>query len=509
MKLRRHVRKAPGILGLGIAAHVVLWIVFGLAVVAGTLFLFWISFDRPHLQSQAAKGIGPAALFNAAKLALAVVAGIGGVVALVVAFRRQRLGEADHERQDRATSRDETRLFTERFAQATEQLGSDHAAVRVAGVYALAGLADDWPEGRQTCVDVLCAYVRMPFQLRSPLPKYESDNEHPMQRISSLRTDMETPTGGRMAYPASEEYQVRSAILRAMRGRMTGNAPEWSDLTFDFTGAIFDEASFDGFVFDGCTVRFGDCVFVGETSFAQSRIVGSHLWFTGAIFLGRIIFDFAHLEASEVTLFSHFGYRCDLTFQECTMKSGAIDIHGTWMEKGDVNFVSSSLEGGVVTFTLPQMNDGNSIAFTRSTISGTSVVMNYGSFDGGDIWFNGVTLKGGLIAFSPRNPKGKSSSMNLAGTKFSFNRMDLQDGSIMFRSLEIDGSLIRFDHLKMIGGAIQFIDVALKSGDVRMDEADVEGGSIDLGGMAETTAGQAITSAFGEFVRPVVFVADH
>jgi hypothetical protein len=28
----------------------------------------------------------------------------------------------------------------------------------------MAGLADDWPENRQTCVDVLCGYMRKPYQ---------------------------------------------------------------------------------------------------------------------------------------------------------------------------------------------------------------------------------------------------------------------------------------------------------------------------------------------------------
>ena len=28
----------------------------------------------------------------------------------------------------------------------------------------MAGLADDWPENRQTCVDVLCGYLRMPYE---------------------------------------------------------------------------------------------------------------------------------------------------------------------------------------------------------------------------------------------------------------------------------------------------------------------------------------------------------
>ncbi len=57
-----------------------------------------------------------------------------------------------------------TRTLNERFATAAGQLGDDkRPTVRLAGVYAMAGLADDWPENRQTCVDVLCGYLRMPY----------------------------------------------------------------------------------------------------------------------------------------------------------------------------------------------------------------------------------------------------------------------------------------------------------------------------------------------------------
>src|SRR5690606_24918371 len=31
------------------------------------------------------------------------------------------------------------------------------------GVYAMASLADDWEQGRQMCIDVLRAYLRMPY----------------------------------------------------------------------------------------------------------------------------------------------------------------------------------------------------------------------------------------------------------------------------------------------------------------------------------------------------------
>jgi uncharacterized membrane-anchored protein YhcB (DUF1043 family) len=54
------------------------------------------------------------------------------------------------------------RTLNERFATAAEKLGGDKPpAVRLAGVYAMAGLADDWEANRQVCIDVLCGYLRI------------------------------------------------------------------------------------------------------------------------------------------------------------------------------------------------------------------------------------------------------------------------------------------------------------------------------------------------------------
>lgn len=76
-------------------------------------------------------------LADVVKLAFAVVAGLGGVVALVVAYRRQRTLERDDDGR-----RDQIRLLTERFGSAAQQLGDKAAPVRLAGVYAMAALAD-------------------------------------------------------------------------------------------------------------------------------------------------------------------------------------------------------------------------------------------------------------------------------------------------------------------------------------------------------------------------------
>ena len=84
------------------------------------------------------------------------------------------------------------RTLNERFATAAEQLGSDKpAAVRLAGVYAMAGLADDWEENRQTCVDVLCAYLRMPYE-----PDPGGDAPEPSGLPSRPTARSATPSSG-------------------------------------------------------------------------------------------------------------------------------------------------------------------------------------------------------------------------------------------------------------------------------------------------------------------------
>lgn len=85
-------------------------------------------------------------LFDLVKLAFAFGAGLGGLVAPVVAYRRQRVDEA-------GALRVPTRLHSEPFTAAIGQLGDDSPALRLGSVHAVAGLADDAStrQVRQTC----------------------------------------------------------------------------------------------------------------------------------------------------------------------------------------------------------------------------------------------------------------------------------------------------------------------------------------------------------------------
>lgn len=162
------------------------WIVLPLAfitaiaIAAGVFHAGWDLLGARELKPE--HRIDSKTLFDLVKLSFGVVAGAGALVALVVACRRQRVDED-------AALREATRLHTERFTTAVSQLGDDSAAVRLGSVHALAGLADDAPtrELRQTCIDVLCAYLRLPYTAESDLPADDAAARHAYLALREVR----------------------------------------------------------------------------------------------------------------------------------------------------------------------------------------------------------------------------------------------------------------------------------------------------------------------------------
>ena len=107
---------------------------------------------------------------DAVRTGLAAGAGAGAAVGLMLAFRRQHHQEIATELTDRDATE---RRITELYTKAVEQLGNDKAPVRLGGLYALERLAQDNPAHRQTIVNVICAYLRMPFSPTAPTGKPE------------------------------------------------------------------------------------------------------------------------------------------------------------------------------------------------------------------------------------------------------------------------------------------------------------------------------------------------
>ncbi|WP_333732806.1 pentapeptide repeat-containing protein [Streptomyces sp. IBSBF 3010] len=196
-------------------------------------------------------------LFDLVKLSFGVVAGAGALVALVVAYRRQRVDEV-------GAHREATRLHTERFSQAVDKLGSDSPAVRLGGVHALAGLADDAPDSslRQTCIDVLCAYLRLlsPSDLGAlpdPLPDGASPTDE-QRDAHQDKTDL---------YHALRE--VRRTVLRLIGDHYRtpqGDHRSWQGCDLDLNNVIIDgPINFKGAIFSSGRVSFDNATFSGGT----------------------------------------------------------------------------------------------------------------------------------------------------------------------------------------------------------------------------------------------------
>jgi membrane protein implicated in regulation of membrane protease activity len=98
----------------------------------------------------------------------------GAVVALYALWLNDRRRRVDEERQvlererqeleDARASHDRERAADDRFLRAVELLGHDTDQVRVGALHALAGLARSQPSYTQDVLDVICSYLRRPFE---------------------------------------------------------------------------------------------------------------------------------------------------------------------------------------------------------------------------------------------------------------------------------------------------------------------------------------------------------
>ena len=202
------------------------------------------------------------ARLDAVRTGLAAGAGAGAAVGLMLAFRRQHHQEIATVLTDLDATE---RRITELYAKAVEQLGNDKAPVRLGGLYALERLAQDNPEHRQTIVDVICAYLRMPFSASTtptskPEPEATEDPGEP-------NTQPETTTYGNVDI-WQQERQVRLTAQRILAEHLrdernpdqrSASPPGprfWPGISLDLTGAtligldfhrvIAENARFDG-----------------------------------------------------------------------------------------------------------------------------------------------------------------------------------------------------------------------------------------------------------------------
>ena len=304
----------------------VLAVSFTVAVVglAGLAWLAWVLLGLAGYRHKGAPALHDTV--SVFQLVFATVAGAGALVALIVAYRRQKIAEAD-------SVHDRTRVFNERFTAIAAQLGDAQPAVRLAGVHAMAGLADDWKQNRQTCVDVLCAYLRLPYD---PDP---GDDAPPAERT---------------VYRANRE--VRHTIIRLIGAHLRpGAAVSWQGLNFDFTGVVFDGGDFTTARFSGGQVSFDDAVFSGgQVSFDGAEFSGGQVSFDGAEFSGgRVSFNDAEFSGGQVSFARAEFSGGEVSFDVAEFSGGQVSFGSAEFSGGQVSFGGAKFSGGQVTSAVP------------------------------------------------------------------------------------------------------------------------------------------------------------
>jgi hypothetical protein len=241
---------------------------------------------------------------EAIKIGLAIGAGTGGVFALLLAVRRQWHQELSAA----ATEHDAAeRRVTELYTKAVEQLGSTQAPVRLGGLYALERVAQNNPEQRQTVVNVLCAYLRMPFTAPGTSPRRLGIRRPPRPQHPS-RGPIQPPAPSITSAGAGrEELEVRLAAQRILAKHLQpGTDPTHPAVTFSgarFAGiASFIRAQIAG------VALFTEATFADDTSFTMARFAG-HVSFAGTQFAGQV--GFSETQFAEVAAFAggRFGDR--------------------------------------------------------------------------------------------------------------------------------------------------------------------------------------------------------
>lgn len=355
-------------------------------------------------------------LFDLVKLSFGVVAGAGALVALVVAYRRQRVDED-------GALREATRLHTERFTAAVEQLGNDSAAVRLGGVHALAGLADDAPtrDLRQTCIDVLCAYLRLPYTAEADLPPGDADARH--------------------AYLALRE--VRHTVLRIIRDHLRLASPHprcWQGHDFDFTDVMFDGGDFSSTEFADGVVSFGGAQFTGDVSFANARFTGGRVSFANAQFAGATVL-FGHAEFTGSTV----------SFANARFTGDVVAFNGAEFSGGQVSFNS-------VEFT------GDDVSFAGAAFAGATVLFVSAKFNCGTASFTGAEVSDGRVSFG---------GAEFSGTAVHFSAAEFTGGTVSFISTEFISGMVHFSLAQFTGSTVDF-------------SAHFTGGTVDFSGASGT-----------------------
>ncbi|XVS64236.1 pentapeptide repeat-containing protein [Actinosynnema sp. CA-299493] len=193
----------------------------------------------------------------------------GAIVALYALWLNDRRRRTDEDRQRIESKRqeleieraehDRSRVADERFARSVELLGHDAEQVRVGAMHALAGLARSRGEYTQTVLDVLCAYLRRPFDVAREGDEPVRDERELEVRLTAQRLVADLLPRADAAHPARYHLDLTRAYL------------EYFDLSHRQVGDLVLRAAH-----------------LRESNSFHHAVVHGGAWFTDATSAGRL-----------------------------------------------------------------------------------------------------------------------------------------------------------------------------------------------------------------------------
>lgn len=361
-RLREHHRE-----GIGLSTAVGLALTLGIA----TAVCSFIAIDKVTENNPSQIEI--------VRAAFAAVAGVGGAVALVVAYRRQ---------QDLEQGR-----FVERFGAAASQLGDADPAVRIAGVYAMAAVADECTtfSRRQQCINTLCGYLRLPYD-----PQHGSNH----LTVRTRRTGPQLQNIEETYRYRQNDFEVRSTVLMVITRRLRDNANiSWSHHDFNFGRAVFENANFSDTRFWGRT-SFDDATFEGNlTTFEDATFDADYISFRDAVFSGhRTTFKGAVFRAERISFRDAMFCAKYTSFGDVNLSATHISFDDAKFTGEFTRFVDARFSGVSVSFD-NAVFDGESIRFDQAVFNGSSTTFNGARLTGKAVWFVGVVFNAEYTSF--------------------------------------------------------------------------------------------------------------
>jgi uncharacterized protein YjbI with pentapeptide repeats len=264
--------------------------------------------------------------------------------------------------------------------QVDHELGDPSPAVRMAGVEALARLADTSPVHRRACVRVLCAALRQPYDSADPAPG---------------------------------EPHLRQLMLDVIRDRLKNPDAEtsWHGLNLDLSGVALGDADLSGLRLVGGSLRLSRSEVAGALDLTGIRIEGNGaLLFDRSVITGQVLLDRMTLTDGQV-LFDH-----------ATLDGGELSIEQAELTGGHLMVTEAQLGSGRVSLTGAKI-DGTVVTFHGSTLNGADLLLDTASLTAGRCYLTSLMLTAGSISF--RDARIVRSLLSLRMSTLAGGRFDL------------------------------------------------------------------------------------